>query len=62
MTEAILGLLSRFAPQLNAFSIALTVKSLIAFIRHIYFSAFIPNQINSLSFYSELLLFGLNKI
>ncbi|WP_174888541.1 type III secretion system export apparatus subunit SctT [Candidatus Hamiltonella defensa] len=56
MTEAILGLLSRFAPQLNAFSIALTVKSLIAFLVIIlYFSAFIPDQINSLSFYSELL-------
>lgn len=30
LTEMLLGVLSRFAPQLNAFSLALTVKSLIA--------------------------------
>jgi type III secretion protein SpaR/YscT/HrcT len=30
LTELLLGVLSRFAPQLNAFSVALTVKSIIA--------------------------------
>lgn len=40
-TEIMLGLLGRYAPQLNPFSIALTVKSLICFtILMIYFSSF----------------------
>ena len=30
LADLLLGMLSRFAPQLNAFSIALTVKSVIA--------------------------------
>lgn len=39
-TEIMLGLLGRYAPQLNPFSIALTVKSLICFtILMIYFSS-----------------------
>ncbi|MGC8170069.1 flagellar biosynthetic protein FliR, partial [Salmonella enterica] len=39
LSEIILGLLSRFAPQMNAFAISLTVKSLLAlFILLIYFS------------------------
>lgn len=40
VTEIMLGLLGRYAPQLNPFSIALTVKSLICFtILMIYFSS-----------------------
>ncbi|HGJ5877209.1 MAG TPA: type III secretion system export apparatus subunit SctT [Arsenophonus sp.] len=40
VTEIMLGLLGRYAPQLNPFSIALTIKSLICFaILMIYFSS-----------------------
>lgn len=40
VTEVMLGLLGRYAPQLNPFSIALTVKSLICFtMLMIYFSS-----------------------
>lgn len=47
LTEMALGLLSRFAPQLNAFSIALGVKSIIAmFILILYFTAVMPNRID----------------
>ncbi len=56
MTEAILGLLSRFAPQLNAFSIAMTVKGTVAFlIIMIYFSATLPDTIMKAAFYPDLL-------
>lgn len=37
-SEIILGLLSRFAPQMNAFSVSLTVKSAVAFIVFILYS------------------------
>ncbi len=44
LTEVILGLLSRFAPQMNAFSISLTIKSIIAFLMLvIYFSMTVPS-------------------
>ena len=50
LTEALLGILSRFAPQMNAFSIALTVKSTIAFfILLLYFSSYFPSKIISMA-------------
>src|SRR5476649_2369184 len=49
LTEVLLGLLSRFAPQLNAFSISLTIKSLIAFfIIILYFSPVLPDAFKAL--------------
>lgn len=49
LSEFTLGLLSRFAPQLNAFSISLTVKSLVAMtILLIYFAPLFPDQIANL--------------
>ncbi|EFB1451833.1 SpaR/YscT/HrcT type III secretion system export apparatus protein [Escherichia coli] len=45
-SEIILGLLSRFAPQMNAFSVSLTVKSAVAFIVLIlYFGGIVSNYI-----------------
>lgn len=32
LMEILLGILSRYAPQMNAFSLALTIKSLLAFL------------------------------
>ena len=46
LTEVFLGLLSRYCPQLNAFSLALSLKSFIAFlILVIYFSPIVPHEI-----------------
>ncbi|MFC6841800.1 EscT/YscT/HrcT family type III secretion system export apparatus protein [Xanthomonas theicola] len=46
LSEFILGLLSRFAPQLNAFSVSLTVKSLVAvLVLLIYFGPVFPHEI-----------------
>lgn len=46
LCEFILGLLSRFAPQLNAFSVSLTVKSLVAMVvLLIYFGPIFPDEI-----------------
>ena len=45
-SEIILGLLSRFAPQMNAFSVSLTVKSAVAFIVLIlYLGGIVSNYI-----------------
>lgn len=61
-TEAILGLLSRFAPQMNVFSLALTVKSFISFMILIfYLSSSIQGDVSRLSFTSEKLM-SLEKI
>lgn len=50
LSEVILGLLSRFAPQMNAFSISLTIKSLIAFfVLILYFSPYLPDAFKSLA-------------
>ncbi|WP_413727222.1 type III secretion system export apparatus subunit SctT [Sodalis sp. RH19] len=50
LSEVILGLLSRFAPQMNAFSISLTIKSLIAFVVLIlYFSPYLPDAFKTLA-------------
>lgn len=46
LTEFNLGLLARFAPQLNAFSVSLTVKSLVAFlVMLLYFGALLPDEV-----------------
>lgn len=46
LTEVMLGLLSRFTPQLNAFSVAMTVKSVIAIsILSLYFGYMMPDQL-----------------
>lgn len=47
LTECLLGLFSRFTPQLNAFSISLTIKSVIAFfILSMYFWQVLPEKLN----------------
>lgn len=54
LTELCLGLLARFAPQLNAFALALTVKSIIAFfLLIIYFTPILPGKIISLRLIPE---------
>lgn len=46
LSEMVLGLLSRFAPQVNAFALSLTIKSAIAFaVVLIYFSATLPDAL-----------------
>ncbi|KML40111.1 hypothetical protein VL15_38280 [Burkholderia cepacia] len=50
LTETVLGLLSRFAPQLNAFSVSMTVKSLIAiFVMLLYFGPELPHRMMALA-------------
>lgn len=51
-TEILLGLLSRYTPQLNAFSIALTVKSAVGFgVLLLYMSPILPAEIINLQNY-----------
>lgn len=46
LTECLLGLFSRFTPQLNAFSVSLTIKSVIAFfILSVYFWQVLPEKL-----------------
>ncbi|MBD1552390.1 type III secretion system export apparatus subunit SctT [Pseudomonas typographi] len=46
LSEALLGLLARFAPQMNAFSVSLTIKSAIAFVvLLLYLGAYIPEEV-----------------
>jgi type III secretion protein SpaR/YscT/HrcT len=46
LSEALLGLLARFAPQMNAFSVSLTVKGAIALlVLVLYFGAHLPEEI-----------------
>jgi type III secretion protein SpaR/YscT/HrcT len=46
VSEALLGLLSRYAPQMNAFSVSLTVKSLVALVvLMLYFGVHLPDEI-----------------
>lgn len=50
MVEIILGLLSRYSPQMNAFSLAMSVKSLMAFfILLLYLVVVSPNTVSQLS-------------
>lgn len=46
LSEALLGLLARFTPQLNAFSVSMTIKSTIAiFVLLMYFGYMAPDQL-----------------
>lgn len=46
-SEALLGLLARFAPQMNAFSVSLTIKSAIAFgVLLLYFGTHLPDEVS----------------
>ncbi|KAF3999337.1 type III secretion system export apparatus subunit SctT [Glaciimonas immobilis] len=56
LSEFTLGLLSRFAPQLNAFSVSLTIKSLLAMLTLlIYFGPVFPVEIMQLTLRSSQL-------
>ena len=47
LTECLLGLFSRFTPQLNAFSVSLTIKSVIAFfVLMMYFWQVLPEKLH----------------
>lgn len=47
LAESLLGLFSRFTPQLNAFSLSLTIKSVIAFfVLSMYFWHALPEKLN----------------
>lgn len=53
-SEAVLGLLARYASQLNAFAISLTVKSALAFlILIIYFGPILAERVMPLSFFQN---------
>lgn len=46
LSEALLGLLARFTPQLSAFSVSMTIKSVIAiFVLSLYFWHMLPDQL-----------------
>jgi len=52
LSELLLGMLARFSPQLNSFSLALTVKSLIGFLLLLlYFTPIFPYKIIEMMFY-----------
>ena len=60
--EAVLGLLARYASQLNAFAISLTVKSALAFlILIIYFGPILAERVMPLSFFPEQLQLYIEK-
>ena len=64
LSEALLGLLSRFTPQLSAFSVSMTIKSIIAiFILSLYFWRVMPEQLPQfIHEYSDWnLVSGVNK-
>lgn len=49
LSDALLGLISRFCPQVNAFSLSLSVKSLLAFgVFYLYFALALPGALTSL--------------
>jgi len=46
ISEALLGLLARFAPQMNAFSVSLTIKSIVALIvLLLFFGTHLPDEV-----------------
>ncbi|MGL4930199.1 MAG: flagellar biosynthetic protein FliR, partial [Plesiomonas sp.] len=56
LSEMVLGLLSRFAPQMNAFAVSLTVKSGVAIaILLLYFSPVLPDVVLQLSLQPDAL-------
>lgn len=61
LTEILLGLLSRYAPQMNAFAMALTLKSSIAFLLLVlYFSPVIPHELRQLQLLPDSLARWIN--
>ncbi|WP_350262613.1 type III secretion system export apparatus subunit SctT (plasmid) [Pantoea sp. BJ2] len=55
VAEVLLGLLARYTPQLNAFALAMTVKSMIGFgILTLYFSPYLPAEIIKLLTYLSI--------
>jgi type III secretion protein T len=62
LSEFTLGLLSRFTPQMNAFSISLTVKSVVAIlILLIYFGPLLPEKMTDLALLSSQLPFWFDR-
>lgn len=62
LSEFTLGLLSRFAPQLNAFSVSLTVKSFLAILTLlIYFGPVFPDEVMHLAMKSDQLSQWFNR-
>ena len=64
MSEVLLGLLSRFTPQLNAFSVSMTIKSVIAiFVLSLYFWHIMPEYLTQyMHDYAEWnLLYGVKR-
>ncbi|WP_433739477.1 type III secretion system export apparatus subunit SctT [Pseudomonas putida] len=56
VSEALLGLLSRYAPQMNAFSVSLTVKSLVALVvLMLYFGVHLPDEVLRMGTKSQVL-------
>jgi len=56
VSEALLGLLSRYAPQMNAFSVSLTVKSLVALVvLMLYFGVHLSDEVLRMGMRSEAL-------
>lgn len=56
VSEALLGLLSRYAPQMNAFSVSLTVKSLVALgVLMLYFGVHLPDEVLRMGLKSGML-------
>lgn len=63
LTEVCLGLLARFASQLNAFALALTIKSIIGFLLLlIYFTPVLPAKIIMLRLTPEMISEWFTKI
>lgn len=61
MLEIVLGLLSRYSPQMNAFALAMSVKSLIAFfILLVYFTLVTPSVVYDFSWANVLSLHYFN--
>ncbi|WP_224788620.1 type III secretion system export apparatus subunit SctT [Pandoraea terrae] len=57
ISEILLGLLSRFAPQMNAFAVSLAIKSLIAFtLLLIYAGTMFPQKMAGMVMYPDELL------
>lgn len=63
LTEVFLGLLARFAPQLNPFALALTIKSMIGFLLLLlYFAPILPAKIMLLRATSSTLSEWLTRV
>jgi type III secretion protein T len=59
LSEALLGLLARFAPQMNAFSVSLTIKSAIALIvLLLFFGTHLPSEVQRMGGTAQARLSG----